>query len=116
MTTPRNRKFDWQDRMLESTTLTTKARLMGLVLSLKDNGNGNRWWMTDEALVTSTRLSRASVYRAREELVQAGWIKIVRQGGRARDGSTWATEYQLTFPKRRAVGWGAAAQPDASAG
>lgn len=110
MTNPRNRKFEWQDRMLESSTLTSKARLMGLALSLKDNGNGNRWWMTDDAVMERTKLSRASVYRAREELVEAGWIKVTRQGGRARDGTTWATEYRLTFPRRTSAGWGAAAE------
>lgn len=114
MTKPRNSKFEWQDRMLESSTLTSKARLMGLALSLKDNGNGNRWWMTDDELTKRTNLSRASVYRAREELVEAGWIKIVRQGGRARDGSTWATEYKLTLPGRRSAGWGAAAHASAN--
>ena len=104
----RNRKFVWQDRMTESSALDSKAVAVGLALSLKDNGNGTRWFMSDEELVRRTKLSASSVKRGRAQLVAEGWLEVVNKGGRSKIGTTWATEYRLRFPQRRSQGWGAA--------
>lgn len=105
-----NAKIEWQHRFAKTApNLSSNAKLVGLCLSLRDNGKGARWWMSDDDLRFETNLSESSIKRARKELVATGWIRVVRQGRRT-GGRGYATEYELTIPEPPRLGWGAAAE------
>lgn len=105
-------KFVWEEQLQGAKQLTVTARWIGQVLATKDNGTDKAPFMSNTEIVERTGLSEKTVRNARKALEEAGWITVVRRGGRSGNGSTWATSYRLTIPPRPSLGWGAAAELD----
>ena len=95
-TTKESKHVQWAKQVAGSQTLTSNARLVALVISLRYMD-----WNTlgdvrpgVPRLATDTSLSASSVQRALHELVEAGFFALSKKGGTGR-----ASLYRGTFPR-----------------
>ena len=77
-----------------------KASTYRVLVTVFDYTNkyGKRAWPGVDNLSRDTCLSKSQVKRCLSELEQAGWLRKTKRGGRSGDGTTRATEYELTTP------------------
>lgn len=105
----RNPKFEWQDAFAAS-GFTGNTGFIGLVMSLKDNGDGRNFFISYQRLSDITGLSVRTVQDHVGKLKEAGWVTVLHRGGN-QGGTARATTYALTIPKQAV----SAGQPEDSA-
>ena len=99
MVTERNFKFEWQDEFTFRGPKKPATFRVGVAMANKDNGDGEGFFVSAEELTRSTPYTLRPVKTAIAELMETGWIKRTRKGGRTGSGSQWASEYRLTIPQ-----------------
>lgn len=93
----RNPKFVWQDALTRAHLKPPSHLAVGLVMSLRDNGDGRGFYASVPHLANESGIGPDTVERAIARLRRDGWLKQVRKGG-SNGSSTWASRYQLTIP------------------
>lgn len=92
----RNPKFVWQDAFSERGPKGTAGHV-GLLMSLRDNGDGRGFWITQERLAALAGVSTRTVRNHLNTLVETGWIVVTQRGGN-HGGKAHATTYRLAIP------------------
>lgn len=91
-------QFDWHRQMIRSGDLTTTAKLVGAAMFDYSDEHGRNVFPSKAKLATDTGLSKSTVHRAIQSLRDAGWIRLVAEGGFS-DQYNRPNEWRLTYPE-----------------
>lgn len=90
-------QFEWHKQMIRSTALNTTAKLVGAAMFDYGDEHGRNVFPSKAKLATDTGLSKSTVHRATQALRDAGWIRLVAEGGFS-DAFNRPNEWRLTYP------------------
>lgn len=90
-------QFDWHRQMIRSGDLNSTAKLVGAAMFDYSDEHGRNVFPSKATLATDTGLSKSTVHRAIQSLRDAGWIRLVAEGGFS-DQYNRPNEWRLTYP------------------
>lgn len=90
-------QFEWHKQMIRSTALSTTAKLVGAAMFDYSDEHGRKVFPSKSTLAEDTGLSKSTVHRAIQSLRDAGWIRLVAEGGFS-DQYNRPNEWRLTYP------------------
>lgn len=98
--------------LAEDPTVPDSTRLLLVALTMRAPGSCRRravaggtsgwdFYAAESSLIEDSGLSRASVARAKTDLIRRGMLVRVSKGGRRGDGTTAHTVYRLALPSHQ---------------
>lgn len=90
-------KFTWHKVMIRSSDLNTTTKLVGAAMFDYSDKHGFKVHPSKLTLAKNTGLSKSTVHRAIRCLHDAGWIRLVAEGGFS-DAFNRPNEWRLVYP------------------
>lgn len=91
--------YEWRDAIRSSELKPTLRAVARAMTDYMDTDTGEHAFAGPARLAKDTGLSVKTIKRARAELVELGWLRLVRRGGTTRDGTRSSNEYAASFPR-----------------
>lgn len=106
--------YSWRAAICAS-DLAPVARHVALTLSLHMSEVGDSCFPSQQTLAHETGLCERAIRTHLRALENAGWLVMVRRGGRSGDGHTWSSSYEATIANRKLMPVDSQSQPESEA-